>query len=356
MLKVLDRPFSIFITGIGGTGVVTIGALLGMAAHLEGRGVTVLDVTGLAQKNGAVTSHVRLAPRQDALNSPRIGTAGADVLIACDLVVAAERDSLSLLDQGATIAVVNDDVAPTSLFVTRRDAIPDPEALIARVAAAIDAQRIHGVAATSVVEQIVGDAIGVNLFLVGFAWQRGLIPVSREAIKKAIALNGVAIELNNAAFEWGRVAAHNPAEIEQALRDIGGGMSAPAPLTLDQLVAHRAAFLTQYQNAGYAARYVALVDMARTAEARIKPERCRLSEAVARQFFRLMAYKDEYEVARLFTDGTFDAALRRQFEGDLKVSYHLAPPLFARIDPSTGRPRKTSFGPWAPASSACSLA
>ena len=251
------------------------------------------------------------------------------------------------MDSATTVAVVNDDVAPTSLFVTRRDAVPDPAALIARVAGAIDAQRIYGVAATSVVEQIVGDAIGVNLFLVGFAWQRGLIPVSRQAIKKAIALNGVAIELNNAAFEWGRVAAHNPAEIVQALRDIGGGMSAPAPLTLDQLVAHRAAFLTQYQNAGYAARYVALVDMARTAEARIKPERCRLSEAVARQFFRLMAYKDEYEVARLFTDGTFDAALRRQFEGDLKVSYHLAPPLFARIDPSTGRPRKTKFGPWA---------
>jgi indolepyruvate ferredoxin oxidoreductase len=340
-----DRPHSIFVAGIGGTGVVTIGALLAMAAHLDGHGVTVLDVTGLAQKNGGVTTHVRIAASQDALSSPRIETAGADVVIACDLVVAVEPESLSLLDPERTTAVVNANITPTSSFVTNRDAVPDEVALLARLGSGLGAERIHHVTATALAEQLLGDAIGVNLFLVGFAWQRGLIPLSRQAIARAIELNGVAVNLNRAAFEWGRIAAHAPAAIEKALRELGGGRTDRAPRTLDELAAHRAAFLTAYQDAGYADRYVALVNLARAAETRVKPGGQYLAEAVARNFFKLMAYKDEYEVARLLTDASFDAALKRQFEGDLTLSYHLAPPVFARLDP-TGRPRKIAFGKW----------
>jgi indolepyruvate ferredoxin oxidoreductase len=232
------------------------------------------------------------------------------------------------------------------LFVTNRDAVPDEEAIIARLGGGLGEARLHRVAATALAEELLGDAIGVNLFLVGFAWQRGLIPLSREAIVRAIELNGVAVELNRAAFAWGRVAAHAPQEVERILHRLSGRAPIPEARTLDEIVAHRAAFLTAYQDAGYADRYVTLVNLARAAETRIKPGAPRLTEAVARNFFKLMAYKDEYEVARLFTDGSFDAALRRQFDGDLKLSYHLAPPLLAEVDPSTGRPRKIRLGGW----------
>jgi indolepyruvate ferredoxin oxidoreductase len=260
--------------------------------------------------------------------------------------VAVEPESLSLLDPGRTAAVVNANVTPTSSFVTHRDAVPDEVALLARLGSGLGAERIHHVAAATLAEQLLGDAIGVNLFLVGFAWQRGLVPLSRQAIARAIELNGVAVALNHAAFEWGRVAAHAPAAIEKVLRELGGRGTDRAPRTLDELVAHRAAFLTAYQDARYADRYAGLVRLARAAETQVKPGARDLAETVARNFFKLMAYKDEYEVARLLTEGSFDAALKRQFEGDLKLSYHLAPPLFARLDPTTGRPPKIAFGGW----------
>jgi len=228
--------------------------------------------------------------------------------------------------------------------VTSRDAVPDAAIVVGRVARALGPDRLHRLAAATIAERLLGDAIGVNLLLIGFAWQKGLIPVSRAAILRAIELNDVAVAVNKAAFEWGRVAAHGPQAIGRALGDADAEV--PPPQTLDALVARRTEMLERYQDAAYAARFQKFVETVAAAERRVKPSENRLAEAVARNAYRLMAYKDEYEVARLFSDGGFKAALRRQFEGDLKLSFHLAPPLLGRRDAVTGRPRKITCGGW----------
>jgi len=339
----LQRPCSILITGIGGTGVVTLGALLGMAAHLEGKGCTVLDVSGLAQKNGAVMSHVRLAPRPQALYAVRVAAGGADVLLACDPVVAASPAALSRLRPSATRAVVNSHAAPTAAFILNPDIDFETAKMLEAIkAAAADTDLID---ATGLAAALMGDSTAANLFMLGFAFQKALVPLGSAAIERAIELNGVAVEANKRSFAFGRLAAHDRGKIEALVRH-GHDESIPEPEDLDALVERRAAFLAKYQNATYARRYRNTVRAIRIAEAKHAPGFSGLGEAVARNLFTLMAYKDEYEVARLYSDGAFLKKLQWQFDGDFTIAYHLAPPLLARRDAAGGEPRKRAFGPW----------
>src|SRR5215469_3366933 len=339
----LDKPFSILITGIGGTGVITLGALLGMAAHLEGKGCTVLDFTGLSQKNGAVMSHVRLARNSTDLAAVRIAPGGADLLLGCDLVVAASSAALSRVEQGATRAVINTALAPTAAFVMNTDIDFETPAMVGTLRAAVG-ERINFVDGTSLATALMGDAIATNLFMLGYAFQKGLVPVSLAAIERAIELNGVAVEANRRTFGWGRLAAHDPAKATAAARPLLPDETPMRP-SLEDVIARRAALLAEYQDGAYARRYLTLVRAVKEAERVRAPGRTELTEAVATNFFKLMAYKDEYEVARLFTDGRFMAKLQRQFTGDFKLQFHLAPPLTAR-DPGTGHLQKRAFGPW----------
>ncbi|MGE5767882.1 MAG: indolepyruvate ferredoxin oxidoreductase family protein, partial [Bacteroidota bacterium] len=342
----LEKPYGIVITGVGGTGVVTIGALLGMAAHLEGRGCSVLDMAGLAQKGGAVVSHVRLAPRPEDIHAVRISAGSAKLLLGCDLVVAAGYEALAKMTAGRTRAVVNSHQVMTGEFTRKPDlAFPagEMERLIAEAAGPGQADFLD---ATRIATALLGDSIATNLFMLGYAWQKGLVPLSSEAIDKAIELNEVAVEANRAAFLWGRRAAHDLAAVEKAAAPRSAPQSRHLSQSLDELVARRVAFLTDYQDAGYAARYTALVEKARAAEAARTPGSSAFAEAVARYYFKLLAVKDEYEVARLYADPQFARSLKDQFEGGYRLSFHLAPPLVARRDPDSGHLQKREFGAW----------
>ena len=340
---VLNGPYNILITGIGGTGVITIGALLGMAARLEGRGATVLDFTGLAQKNGGVMSHVRIAPRQADLHAVRIGVGAADLLLGCDLVVAASEAALSRFDPSRTAAVVNARVSPTSAFV--RDGTID-------LSTAIDRKAVQGatradtdmIDAGGMATTLLGDSIATNLFMLGFAWQRGRVPLSFEALDRAIELNGVAVDANRKAFAWGRLAAHDRAAIEAVIAP--AAEEDVAAFDLAAFVTAQSQDLVAYQHAAYADRYSRLVERTVRAERAVTGASGELTEAVARFFYKLMAYKDEYEVARLYTDGRFAARLAAQFDGDYRLEFNLAPPLFTARDPATGQLRKNAYGAW----------
>jgi indolepyruvate ferredoxin oxidoreductase len=327
------------ITGVGGTGVTTIAALLGMAAHIEGRGVTVLDQTGLAQKNGAVTSHVRFARSVDELHTVRLAAGEAGALLACDMVVATSAENLATLSS-QTPAVVNADVLPTAAFQTDPDA--DVGAAARRQVIEQRAGAVSYVRALRLASELLGDSIYANVLMMGYAWQSGLVPVSREALERAIELNGAAAEANLRAFAWGRLAADDPAGVEALLSTSSDEARAT---TLDEIVARRAEFLARYQDAAYAERYRSFVEQVRAAEAAHTPGRTDFAEAVARYYFKLLAYKDEYEVARLYTDGEFAAKLADQFEGDYTLRYHFAPQ-WRRGDKVTGRVPKSTFGPW----------
>jgi indolepyruvate ferredoxin oxidoreductase len=336
----LARPYNIAITGVGGTGVLTIGAILGMAAHLEGKASMILDMAGLAQKGGAVLSHVRLARHPDEVTTPRIVTGGADLLIAADSVVAASKDGIALCDPERTAGIVNTHLTPVADFVRHRSFDFREAQVLGAVRSAVRAGADFE-PFSEVAEAVTGDAIATNLMMLGFAWQRGLIPLAEEAILRAIELNGVAVEANRRAFAWGRRLAAKPAEVRALL-----GAAQPAePETLERLVAHRSAFLESYQNARLARRYWALVERVAKASRALDPDGA-LALAVARNYAKLLAYKDEYEVARLYTSGEFEERLAEQFEGDFKLSVHLAPPILSGIDPNTGRPRKRRFGAW----------
>ena len=299
----LDRPYGILVTGVGGTGVVTLGALLGMAAHLEGKGCTVLDISGLAQKNGAVMSHVRLAPKPDDLHAVRVASGGADVLLACDPVVAASPAALSRLQAGATKAIINSHAQPTAAFIFKPDIdFETAKMLHAIKTAAGDSDTID---ATALAAALMGDFIAANLFMLGYAFQKGLLPLTLAAIARAIELNGVAVDTNKRSFSFGRLAAHDRAQVEALVRSALRDDAAPEPQGLDALVEHRAAFLKGYQNSAYAQRYRDAVRTIRIAEAKLARGFSGLAEATARNLFTLMAYKDEYEVARLYTDGAF---------------------------------------------------
>jgi indolepyruvate ferredoxin oxidoreductase len=341
----LDDPYGVLITGIGGTGVITLGALLGMAAHLEGKACSVLDFSGLAQKNGAVMSHVRIAKSPEALHAVRIAPGGADLLLGCDMVVAASAPALSRVEHGVTRAVINGHFVPTAAFVMNGDVAFETVAMQRALRAAVGPGNIDVVEGTDLATALMGDAIATNLFMLGYAWQKGLVPLSAAAIERAIELNGVSVAANKHTFGWGRLAAHDPARVEALVRP-QLAEPAPAPQTLAELVERRADFLSRYQDRRYAARYRDIVARIEAAERERARGRSGLADAVARNLFKLMAYKDEYEVARLYTDGTFLDRLNRQFEGDFRLEFHLAPPLFAKRDPETGELKKSAYGPW----------
>ena len=344
-LATLERPFNIFVAGIGGTGVITIGALIGMAAHLEGKGVTLLDVTGLAQKNGAVASHIRVANDPNDLHSTRISAAAADLAIGCDIVVATGLDGLQKLSTTRTRAVINTHVAPIADFAASPDLDFSSKEMESALGSILAPSSLEFLDATRLATALLGDAIGANLFLVGFALQKGWLPIGLPALEKAIELNGRSIELNKRALAWGRLAAH---DLETVRGFVSQANSAGAhdreSEGVDQLVARRVEFLTDYQNEAYASRYAKLVEEVATSERAIGAVDDRLATAVARYYFKLLTVKDEYEVMRLWAGDGFRRQLKNEFEGDYKVRFHLAPQIFFSRDPDTGRARKISLG------------
>ena len=342
----LVGPYGILVTGIGGTGVITVGALLGMAAHLEGKGCTVLDFTGLSQKNGAVMSHIRLAPRPDDLHAVRVAAGGADLLLGCDMVVAASPTALSRVEHGITRAIVNSYLAPTAAFVVNPDIDFETAAMQRALRRAAGEQNTDFIDGTAIATALMGDSIATNLFMLGYAFQQGLVPLSLEVIERAIELNGVAVEANKRTFAWGRLAAHDRAKVEAVARPAMTRSEPAAEPTLADIVARRAEFLRRYQSTRYAKRYRSRIAAVEAAEQARAPAQSGLAEAAAHNLFKLMAYKDEYEVARLYTDGAFLNHLHQQFEGDFRLEFHLAPPLLASRDPVTGELRKRAYGRW----------
>ncbi|HMA09555.1 MAG TPA: indolepyruvate ferredoxin oxidoreductase family protein, partial [Ramlibacter sp.] len=338
----------IIVHGIGGSGVVTVGALLGMAAHLEGRGCSVLDNTGIARKGGAVSSHVRISADAAPPHGSRIADGQATLVIAADLVGAAESAAVAKIARGRTRLLVNADALPTLNQRLEPDAPFDPAPLRDRLAAAAGDDAVTELAATVLVERLLGDAIFANLLLLGAAFQLGAVPLSLAALERAIELNGQGVEANRNAFQLGRLAVHSPDAVARAMGESSGATTTPtlAAMSLEALLADRVERLRAYQGGDLAARYAALVRLADEAEARARVGSNALARSVATGFHRLLAVKDEYEVARLYGDGEFKAELDRRFELGYVLRYHLAPPLLARVDPVTGRPRKHSFGPW----------
>jgi len=337
------EPFDLIVAGIGGTGVVTVGALITMAAHLEGRGASVLDFTGFAQKGGAVISHIRLGASPEALNQVRIADGRADAIVACDIVVGTDPRVARVLARNRTRILINHSEVPSGQFVRNRNASIGMDERIEALAGAVGAGNIVVIAANALMESLLGNTVYANVFLLGHAWQQGMVPVSDAALLRAIELNGVNVEDNQRAFQLGRLAAVAPETLTQ---HVDTGDTTPRERTLDALIAHRKRLLTDYQDADYASAYEAFVARVRTAETPLGDNTLPLSRAVATYLYKLMAYKDEYEVARLYTDGRFQRDLQRQFSGDYTVHFHLAPPLLSRGRDALGRPRKRIFGPW----------
>lgn len=342
-----SQPYGIFVTGVGGTGVVTLGALIGMAAHMEGKGCSVLDMAGLAQKGGAVTTHIRIADNAEDIHAVRLASGGARLILGCDIVVAAHPDSMAKVRPGVTKAVLNTHQAITGDFTHDPDfAFPAAE-LREIITDVVGAEHTDFANATRIANALLGDSIASNMFMLGYAYQKGLVPVSAEALNKAIEMNGVAVPLNQEAFLWGRRAGHDLARVEQIAMPADQLAGEPDPASrLKKTIDRRVAFLTDYQNARYAARYKRLVDKVRTVQAVQTPQEEGLTEAVASRFFKLLAYKDEYEVARLHLSQEFRDQLDETFTGDYRLRFHLAPPLLARRDKVTGLPKKREFGPW----------
>jgi len=347
-LPAIQQTHNIIVTGVGGTGIVTMGGILGMAAHLEGRGVGVLDMAGLAQKGGAVFSYVRFANKPEDIHAIRVAAGRADLILGGDIVVTGTRKVLAAVKHGATTMVVNTAEFLPGEFTRNPDFSLPSERLKRTITADAGRERTHFIDATRLATALFGQSLGSNMFLVGYAYQLGAIPLSSAAIERAIELNGEAVAMNKAAFHWGRRAAVDRAQVE-ALAKPAATISDARRLSesFEETVQRRVKFLAGYQNADYAARYRSQVEKARSAEAARTPGKTGLADAVARYLFKLMAYKDEYEVARLYADGSFLAQVADTFEGDnLRFEFHLAPPLLARHDRATGLPRKMSFGPW----------
>jgi indolepyruvate ferredoxin oxidoreductase len=330
--------YNILVGGIGGTGVATVGSIIAMAAHLDGKSVTQLDVTGLAQKNGSVTSHLRVSAHSTS-RTPRISTPVLDLLIGADIVVATEQRHLDTFNASRTKAVINLDVVPTADFALDPSLRFDAEPLLAQLTRYLRDESVNAVHARQLAQEFLADEVGTNLLLVGYAAQKGLLPVSIAAIERAIALNGVAVELNLAALQWGRIAAFDPhLVLDAAHRSTDESERGNDPLQ------KRIEFLRHFQNDAYARRYEAAVSNVKMAERGLMDSFV-LSDTVIENLFKLMAYKDEYEVARLYTDGTFSRQVESLFEGDYSVRLSLAPQRFSPRDPLTGRPRKILFGP-----------
>ncbi|MBC7804444.1 MAG: indolepyruvate ferredoxin oxidoreductase family protein, partial [Candidatus Parcubacteria bacterium] len=347
----LAAPYGVVITGIGGTGVITIGQILAMAAHLEQKGVSVLDMSGLAQKYGAVMSHVKIAANPEDLHAARIGMGDAGLVIGCDLVVTASLDALSRMGPdrvgfAGTRAVVNATTSPTAEFVKNPNWQLPGSDLTHDIAEACGGSNADFVPAAELATALMGDSIATNMFMLGYAYQKGWVPLSAAALERSIDLNGIAVEFNRKSFVWGRRAA---VDLERVRR-----IAVPAEVisidqhfsrNLEELVERRSQFLAGYQDAAYSGRYRDLVRKVEAVE-KEKTGTTTLAEAVARYYAKLLAYKDEYEVARLYTDGGFRRKIEAMFEGDYKINYHLAPPLLAKPDPRTGEPAKMRFGPW----------
>jgi indolepyruvate ferredoxin oxidoreductase len=339
VLADLGETWNVLFTGIGGTGVTTVAAILGMAAHIDGLAASTLDMTGLAQKGGPVVSHLRFAKSPELIRSGRIPAAATDALIGGDIVVATAKDTLALVAKDRTRAIANIDVAPTAAFVRDRNARFEGGLLKRRLERGVTS--LETLDAESLANTFMNDSVYSNMISAGFAWQHGLLPISLEAVRKAIELNGTQVKANIAAFDLGRVAAAAPDRIpaRTPLR-----IGAPAPTSIDDLIKHREAHLTSYQDAAYAARYRTLVDQVRAAEATLGLGED-LTRSVATNLAKLMAYKDEYEVARLYTDGRFQKDLNATFSGDYKLKVWLSPPLFAPKNPD-GTPKKIAMGRW----------
>jgi indolepyruvate ferredoxin oxidoreductase len=333
-MPALDKPWSILVTGIGGTGVVTIGHILGMAAFIEGKGSALIDMVGISQKNGAVVTHLKIAARPEDIQAVRVARGSADLILGCDLVTSASERILAAASRRKTQAVVNSHETMPAHFTHDADFDLQGGALTLKIAASVKPGGLHVIDAGDIATKLLGDSIAANLFTLGYAWQKGLVPVSREAIEEAVTLNGAAVKMNLAAFAWGRRAAVD----EQAVRAVIGAKTEKPAETLEEIVSRRVAVLTDYQDAAYAESYASFITKVRAVS---KP----LALAVAKNLFRLMAYKDEYEVARLHSGGSFEAEVARQFKGDYKLTFHLAPPILGRKDAS-GRPVKTEFGSW----------
>jgi len=332
----------IVVAGVGGTGVVTIGQVLGMAAHLEGKSVITQDATGMAQMGGATWSHIQIAGDTSALHASRVDVAMADLVIACDTVVGAQKTTLSTMLPGRTYVVLNSHATPTAAFVRNPDWQPPNDEALAAISSGVERDHLGVFDAEQVATQLLGQSIFSNLMLLGYAWQKGRVPLSRATLMRAIELNGVQVDSNKAAFEWGRHCAHHLPRVPVQAADAQVIQFAKKP-SLREIIGKRSEFLASYQNRAYADRYAAFVAKVQEAESRLGGHR--LTEAVARNLFKLMAYKDEYEVARLHTDAAFTSKVEQMFEGDFRLIHHLAPPLLARRD-ANGEPVKRPFGPW----------
>ena len=359
-LPVAERAWGIVVAGVGGTGVITIGQLLGMAAHLEGKGIVTQDAAGLAQKGGATWSHIQIANRPDAILSTKVGTAEADLVIGCDPIVAANKATLAVMRAGRTFVALNTHATPTAAFLGDPDWQFPAGRCESMVIEAAGPELVGRFDADALAVATLGDSIYANPLLLGYAWQMGRVPLTYAALMRAIELNGVQVENNKQAFEWGRRAAHEPQAVKALVKTGQVIELVKRSTNVDDLIAKRVAFLTAYQNAAYAETYRAFVDRVRSREAEIafsksmtRPEAAKpgtkLTEAVARYLFKLMAYKDEYEVARLHTDTAFLERIASQFEGklgeDYQLNYHLAPPAIAKTN-DKGELQKQRFGPW----------
>ncbi|MFK8047849.1 MAG: indolepyruvate ferredoxin oxidoreductase family protein [Halioglobus sp.] len=342
VLPELDRPWNTVVTGVGGTGVLTITALVAMAAHIEGKGCATMNQTGLAQKFGAVVSHVRVGKTQEAITAVRIPAGEADLLLGCDLVVTATYESMGKVAQGRSHAVVNDAEVPTSSFILEPDAQFPTQAMKDTICTEVGEQGCHFIDSTAIATALLGDSIASNLFLLGFAWQRGLVPVSAPALDQAIELNGVAVEFNKQAFLWGRRCADQP---DRVMGLVSVDNATTPVLALSEIVADRKTRLRQYQNARYAQVYTDAIESFEAIDPNSQ-QTGSLAEIAAKNLYKLMAYKDEYEVARLYSDGSFREKLEQQFEGDYQLRFNLAPPLFSKRDPNTGHLIKREFRAW----------
>lgn len=342
----LDRVYSILIAGIGGTGVLTIGALLSMASHLEGKGATTLDFTGLSQKNGAVTAHVKVAPRQELIHTPRIVNGGANLLLACDMVAAAR--SVSKMRSGVTRSVVNTAMVPVAAFTRNNDLYFPVEETKAEFVKATSVEEVDFLDATRIAEDLFGDSIATNLFMVGYAYQKGYVPLHDESIERAIELNGVAVDLNRRAFRWGRFAAHDLENLLEIVKHRGNTDDGENPVftTLDAQIEFYRNELVRYQDTTYAERYLREVNSFRVFEMTKFGSDSSLTPMVSKYLYKLMAYKDEYEVSRLYSEASFKEKLASQFDGDYKLMFHLAPPAFNLKDRLSGRPKKIAMGEW----------
>jgi indolepyruvate ferredoxin oxidoreductase len=346
-----SKPFAMMVTGVGGTGVVTVGAVIGMAAHLEGKGCGIVDMAGLAQKGGSVVSHLRIAPKPEDINTITVPAGGADLVLGCDIMVVGSKKVLAAIRPGETQVFVNTHEALPGQFTQDPDySLPQArlqKEIAKRVGKAGKGKTLfHKIDATKIARTLFADTILANMFMLGYAFQGGRIPLDARSIEQAITLNGQAIEKNQRAFRLGRLAMADPKAFAAMLPSETESNETAIAETLEDIIARRVHFLTGYQNAAYAERYRSLVTGVRAAEQKLPGAPDALSLAVAKYLFKLMAYKDEYEVARLYTDGAFSRSLKGAFDGDVKLTFHLAPPILSKPDPRTGAPQKREFGPW----------